>query len=606
MNEMKPVVDSLVLYKIRPARVLSVGEKIEIELEGGQSKRVRPKDISVLHPGRLRNLDELQPREGELEEAWELLDGGNTHIEELTELIYGDFSPATAWAAWQWVADGLYFSGTPTDIAVRSREEVERDRVQREAKAAVKRDWEELIARLEQRRFTEADRAQLGEVERVALGRSERSRILKALGLQESREYAHRLLLGLGYWEPDYNPYPARFNVSLEAPELEVPELPEEERRDFTGMAAFAIDDEGNQDPDDAISLDGDRIWVHVADVAALAPSDSPIDLEARARGANLYAPERIVPMLPDEITRRLGLGMSDISPAISFGFRYSGEALSDLEIVRSQVRVRRLSYQEAESRLEEEPFRGLLEITGRFRAHRHARDAAAIDLPEVSVRVVEGEVRIRPLPRLRSRNLVTDAMLMAGEAAARFCRERDIAIPYATQEAPGQLQEPEELAAMWAYRRQFKPSRLSVEPAPHFGLGLEMYARATSPLRRYSDLLLHQQLRAHLRGEEPLSESQVAERVSLAETGSLAIRRAERLSNTHWKLVWLRRQQAWKGEGVVVEQMAKKFVVLIPELALDVKVRVQGEPALNSLLELTSREIDLPDLISYFSTRMK
>jgi exoribonuclease-2 len=604
---MKPVVDSLVLYKIRPARVLSVGEKIEIELEGGQSKRVRPKDISVLHSGPLRNLDELQPhREGELEEAWELLDGGNTHIEELTELIYGDFSPATAWAAWQWVADGLYFSGTPTDIAVRSQEEVERDRVQREAKAAVKRDWEELIARLEQRRFTEADRAQLGEVESVALGRSEHSRILKALGLQESREHAHRLLLGLGYWEPDYNPYPARFNVSLEAPELEVPELPEEERRDFTSMAAFAIDDEGNQDPDDAISLDGDRIWVHVADVAALAPPDSPIDLEARARGANLYAPERIVPMLPDEITRRLGLGMSDISPAISFGFRYAGEALSDLEIVRSQVRVRRLSYQEAETRLEEEPFRDLLEITGRFRAHRHARDAAAIDLPEVSVRVVEGEVRIRPLPRLRSRNLVTDAMLMAGEAAARFCRERDIAIPYATQEAPGQLQEPEELAAMWAYRRQFKPSRLSVEPAPHFGLGLDMYARATSPLRRYSDLLLHQQLRAHLRGEEPLSESQVAERVSLAETGSLAIRRAERLSNTHWKLVWLRRQQAWKGEGVVVEQAAKKFVVLIPELALDVKVRVQGEPGLNSLLELTPREIDLPDLISYFSTRMK
>ena len=102
------------------------------------------------------------------------------------------------------------------------------------------------------------------------------------------------------------------------------------------------------------------------------------------------------------------------------------------------------------------------------------------------------------------------------------------------------------------------------------------------------------------------MSESQVAERVSLAETGSLAIRRAERLSNLHWKLVWLSRQQGWKGEAVVVEQAAKKFVVLIPELALDVKVRVQGEPQLDSLLELTPREIDLPDLISYFSTRMK
>jgi exoribonuclease-2 len=459
---------------------------------------------------------------------------------------------------------------------------------------------------LQKRRFDEGDREQLAEVERLALGRSEQSRILKALGIQESREHAHRLLLGIGYWQPDYNPYPARYNLILEAPHLEVPELPEEERRDFTHLAAFAIDDEGNQDPDDAVSLDGDRIWVHVADVATLVHPDSPIDLEARARGANLYVPERIVPMLPEEITRRLGLGLSEISPALSFGFRYGPDGLEDLEIVPSLVRVQRLSYQEAEEQLQEEPFRSLLEITKRFRGHRHARDAAAIDLPEVRVRVVDGEIDITPLPRLGSRDLVTDAMLMAGEAAARFCREREIPIPYASQEPPEELQDPRDLAAMWAYRRQFKPSRVSVEAAPHFGLGLELYTRATSPLRRYSDLLVHQQLRAHLCGGEPLDESQVAERVTQGETGSLAIRRAERLSNTHWKLVWLSRQQGWKGEAVVVEQALKKYVALIPELALDVKVRVQGEPALNNLLELASREIDLPDLVSYFSTKIK
>jgi len=606
MPEMKPVADSLVLYKIRPARVLSVGEKIEIELEGGQSKRVRPKDIAVLHPGPLRNLNQLQPVEGELEEAWELLDGGETHIQELTELIYGDFSPAGAWAAWQWVADGLYFSGTPENILSRSAEEVERDRIEREAKANAKREWEGLIARLQERRFDAGDRKQLAEVERLALGRTEQSRILKALSIQETREHAHRLLVGIGYWEPDYNPYPARYNLSLEAPQLEVPELSQEQRRDFTHLDAFAIDDEGNQDPDDAISLDGERIWVHVADVAALVPPDSPIDLEARARGANLYVPERIVPMLPDEVTRRLGLGLNDTSPALSIGFCYSADGLADLEIVPSMVRVQRLSYQEAEGRLQEEPLRSLREITGRFREHRHARDAAAIDLPEVRIRVVDGEIDISSLPRLGSRDLVTDAMLMAGETAARFCREQEIPIPYAGQEPPEQLQQPADLAAMWAYRRQFKPSRVSVEPAPHFGLGLELYARATSPLRRYSDLLVHQQLRAHLRGEQPLDESQVAERLSQGETGSLAIRRAERLSNTHWKLVWLSRRQGWKGEAVVVEQVLKKYVALIPELALDVKVRVQGEPALNSLLELSLREIDLPDLLAYFSTKMK
>ena len=106
MNQLGPSADSLVLYKIRPARVVSVGEKIEIEIEGGQTKRVRPKDISVLHPGPLHRLDELTPRAGQLQEAWELLEGTSTDLKELAELLSDAFTPATAWAAWQLVADG--------------------------------------------------------------------------------------------------------------------------------------------------------------------------------------------------------------------------------------------------------------------------------------------------------------------------------------------------------------------------------------------------------------------------------------------------------------------------------------------------------------------
>ena len=75
INESVLRTDSLVLYKIRPARVLALGEKIEIELEGGQIKRVRPKDVVPLHPGPLRSLRELTPCEGQLDEAWELLSG---------------------------------------------------------------------------------------------------------------------------------------------------------------------------------------------------------------------------------------------------------------------------------------------------------------------------------------------------------------------------------------------------------------------------------------------------------------------------------------------------------------------------------------------------
>ncbi len=605
MNDLKPVTDSLVLYKIRPARVLSVGEKIEIELEGGQTKRVRPKDIEVLHPGPCKRLGDLQSHQGALEETWELLQGMVTDLQELTELIYSDYTPSTAWAAWQLVAEGLYFNGTPRAISVRSPQVVAQDQAQRNAREEARRSWEEFIRRLQQRAIVETDHERLEEVLRVALGRAEQSRILQALGHEVSRENAHRLLVSLGYWTPEHNPYPARFGVNLADPEFEIPGLPEEARRDLTHLPAYAIDDEDSHDPDDALSIDGDRLWVHVADVAALVPPDSPMDQEARARGSNLYAPERIVPMLPDGVTQVLGLGLNEVSPALSIGFRYQEGRFVDMEIAPSLVRVQRLSYLQVDAQLETEPFAAMRAITEMFRQHRHARDAASIDLPEVSVRVVEGEVRIRPLPRLRSRNMVTDAMLMAGEAAAGYCREHGIPIPYAGQAAPDQVQNPQTLSAMWAYRRQFKPSKLSLEAMPHFGLGLNLYTRATSPLRRYSDLLVHQQIRAHLRGDQPLDEQEVAARIGLAETGSLAIRRAERLSNTHWKLIWLQRRSGWSGNAVVVENVAKKAVVLIPELALDTRVRVPGDINLDATVVLTAREIDLPDLRCYFSAVM-
>ncbi|MBP8284544.1 MAG: RNB domain-containing ribonuclease, partial [Chromatiaceae bacterium] len=576
-------VDSLVLYKGHPARVLSLGEKIEIGLDKGEVKRVRLKDIDLLHPGPLRSLNELTQVEGAFKEAWELLEGGTTQLRELAELLYGDFSPASAWAAWRLVAEGLWFSGTPGEIQARTRQQVAVDQAQRGAKETAARDWADFLARLTAHQLRPEDAERLAEVERLARGRSEHSRILKALGHPETPESAHRALIQFGFWAPGHNPHPARHGLPEEDPHLPVGQLPEEERLDLTHLPAFAIDDEGNQDPDDALSLEGDRLWVHVADVAALIPPDSEMDREARARGGNQYLPERMVNMLPLAITQRLGLGLQEISPAISFGFGCdeAGE-VRDVTIQPTWVRVERLSYEVAEGRLEEPPFAAMGALVERFRHRRQANDAASIELPEVSLRVRDGEVVIRSLPRLRSRALVMDAMLMAGEAVAAFCRDQGIPIPYVTQPAPDKVEQPTDMAGMYAYRRRFKPSRLVGEPGPHFGLGLPIYTRATSPLRRYSDLLVHQQLRAWLRGEVLIEAQAVAARVGEAEAVAVAIRRSERLSNQHWKLVWLRDHPDWWGEALVVDRDERKHVLLIPDLALETRVRLQGDPALN------------------------
>jgi exoribonuclease-2 len=595
--------DSLVLYKIRPARVLSVGEKIEIEIDGGQTKRVRPKDIVLLHPGPLRRLADLTGCSGALDEAWELLEGTETDLKELSELVFDEYTPATAWAAWELLADGLYFEGTPDRIRPRPGEAVARERSEREAKVRAEREQAAFMERLGQGRIAADDRERLLEVERLANQQTEYSRILKALELPETPQSAHRLLVRVGYWPAEHNPYPARNGITVADPAFPVPPLgADEERLDLTHLPAFAIDDEGNQDPDDALSIDGERIWVHVADVAALVAPDSEIDREARARGANLYLPEGIVNMLPAAVTDELGLGLKETSPALSFGFQCAEDgSLSDIEIRPSRIRAQRLTYAAAEERLSGDvdagPLAQLDAVARRYRARRSANGAAGIDLPEVSVRLVDGEVVIRPLDRHGSRAMVTDLMLMAGEAAARFCTERGLPIPYATQPPPEQIQHPAGMAAMYAYRRQFKPSRTGIEPSPHFGLGLDAYARATSPLRRYADLLVHQQIRALLRGGAPLTAEQVSARAGEADQAGIAVRRTERLSNQHWKLVYLSRHRGWRGEGVAVEQGERKTTVIVPELALETKIRVRQDLALDQRVQLAVAEVDLPEL---------
>ena len=71
-----PHQDSLVLYKQKPARVRQVGsKKLLIEVAGSGTINVRPKDVRLLHPGPLKDLAQLVPIDGEVETAWELLDG---------------------------------------------------------------------------------------------------------------------------------------------------------------------------------------------------------------------------------------------------------------------------------------------------------------------------------------------------------------------------------------------------------------------------------------------------------------------------------------------------------------------------------------------------
>lgn len=600
---------NLVVYKLQPAYIETVEKsgKFAIKTLEKGNLRVRDKDVQFLHPGPINNFSELTPPPGEVKTAWELLAGDTTTLPELAELAFEEYSPASAWAVWELLEDALYFHGSVEEIVARSEAEVAEITAERTAKAEEAARWAGFVSRVEAKSITPADGDLLGHEEQLALGQVDYSHLLNALNHSETPESAHTLLLSLGHWDETLNPYPARLNLPTDIGQAPLPPPNHDNRRDLTHLPAFAIDDAGNKDPDDALSVDGPRLWVHIADVAALVSPNSPADALAQHRTATLYLPEKSVPMLPPEALPQLGLGLQTPSPALSFGIILGPDgSIEQVDITPSWVNVTRLSYAQANQALKagDSDLQTLYRWASRFRERRIAQGSIEIDLPEVKVRLdpATGDINIKPILPLKSRMLVQESMLMAGEAVARFATDHQIPLAFATQPPPFERDDlPSGMAGMYAQRRAMKRGEYKSTPGPHTGLGLDHYVQATSPLRRYLDLVAHQQLRAYLEGRPLLTEQDILERVASVNAVYGALRRAERQSNTHWKLVYLQRHPYWQDEGVVVEQRGRKSTVLIPSLELETDLYLREDVSLNSILDLRVRSINLPYLSAQF-----
>ncbi|VFM95327.1 MAG: exoribonuclease-2 [Candidatus Kentron sp. G] len=605
--------NSLVSYKKKPARVVAIGDKLEIVLDNGRTCRVRPKDVLLIHPGPVHHVGDLDARtEEDIETVCELLADSSVNLSELAELLYAEDSPSSRWSSWRLVSDGIYFHGTPDDIHAHAPEEAERELAAREAKAKQERAWRDFLERVRAGKSLQPeDSGYLRDVEALAFARTGQNRLLRKLGIEQTPAHAHALLLRLGYWDDRVNPHPMRVGLDSGAPRLEATAFSAgfstENRRDLTHLRAFAIDDEGNQDTDDAISLEGSRLWVHVADVSAVVTPGSAADLEARSRGATLYLPELTAPMLPRQVSEEFGLGQKEISPALSFGLDLDADgSVVRLEVLPTLVRVERLTYAAVEKRMGEAPFCHLWQIAKAARERRRAAGAVFITLPDVTVQVMDGKVHIRSLPEFDSRILVEEAMIMAGEATARFAFERDIPFPFVTQAGLNIPQEhreqPRTLAGMYGYRRKLAPRQMRATPGPHGGLGVACYTQVTSPLRRYLDLVAHQQLRAYLQDDKLLSPEEIIERVGATQAATAGTRKVERLSNRHWTLVYLREHPDWHGEGILVDKEENRGTVLIPELGLDTQVRYRANPALDQVCRLALTKADLAQLSASFT----
>jgi exoribonuclease-2 len=593
------VINSLVAYKGKPARISSTdANKFALEFADGSTLKVREKDFRFIHSEFTQISDDCPQADfSVLTEFQE----ETLSLQELTEWLFDEFNAQTAWCTCLLVEDGLYFYWQKDQVFVRPTAQVESVQAKRDAEKLAAESLAHCIDNLSKNIFDEQDQSYLKEIARVALNQSKTAKILSHIGVENSPEAAYKLLLKIQYFKPSFNPYPARFNIPTDE-EIAV-DVPVIERVDLTHLSSYAIDNEGSDDADDAISIDNNKLWIHVADVANIVPSGSNLDVYAQERGSNFYLPESIIHMLPTSVTKAIAL--SGESNALSFCFEFDGENINNIEVMQSRVNVTNTTYDEVDKWLVAGSNESLVKIQAIGITHKAFRDSKGsinLHLPNVDVRFIDGKASVTPQASSPSRDLVAEMMVMAGRTMAQFTSDNLIPVPYALQDEGDFSKEflakkdTLTLSESFLAIKNFKRSATSVKPLLHYGLGLPAYLRVTSPMRRYYDLLAHQQIINFITDKPMLSVSQVKEIIGSVNVALSNVHKVSRASDGHFKCVFLMQDPNWTATGVVVDIRGDKALFMIPDIGMMTQIKFKNLPQLDEEIQLQVSQVNLVD----------
>eukprot|EP00028_Trichosphaerium_sp_Am-I-7-wt_P009025 CAMPEP_0168531102 /NCGR_PEP_ID=MMETSP0405-20121227/15183_1 /TAXON_ID=498012 /ORGANISM="Trichosphaerium sp, Strain Am-I-7 wt" /LENGTH=831 /DNA_ID=CAMNT_0008555711 /DNA_START=485 /DNA_END=2980 /DNA_ORIENTATION=- len=420
-----------------------------------------------------------------------------------------------------------------------------------------------------------------------------------------------------------------------------------EVRRDLTHVTpVLAIDEDINgNEIDDAIALHtkNGKEWViiHIADPTRAITPNTELDLLARQRACSTFLPEASFSMFPLPLARNnfsLRQGKTNYSLSYAVTLAEDG-SIDDYEICPAVVgAVTALSYNDADGMLNgvktskktrqsvTDSLTRLRELADLRKAYRVRKGAVVLDMPSPQIRVAdEDEPQIDLVVRYDydspSRSTVQELMIMVGEVSALFAKKHSIPIPYRTVDhtrsksdaSDTKVTAPNPLLAgydkfMKLVEQIKKMGQLpqavnEINPGKHSALALDQYCHATSPIRRYSDLLVHHQIKAVLRGDKPPFDKtkvvSIMER--LAETSS-SLSRLTQYSQRYWMLKYLEQkedvaQSVWKS---LVLSVSKKFSfggaqlqVMLLDLAFRTTTFLPRVPEQGDVLFLKIGEID-------------
>ncbi len=637
----------LIEFRVQGERRLAVVDRPEGKKDwmvidvGGQSHKIRPQRVEYEINGSSYTIGdipdfmrEVQPYldPSSLEVAWELLveDGQSVTPAEMAQLLFSEGSSAQCYAAHSLLCDDkIYFKKKGNSYEPRTSSQVEEIKHQLEVEQQRQQEKENFFTNIEKALagevvdWTESDRNRLELLERFILQPEQTHRnaqdILSEIGCSSTPESAFELLIELKWWSRHENLFLRRSSYPIQFPKkvLDVvksylqtpPPDQDSDRFDLTHLKVYTIDDESTKEIDDGLSVeflseDQVKLWIHIADPTRLVRPGDELDLEARRRSTTLYLPTGMISMFPVELaTGPMSLRQGQICPALSFGVTLDEQgAVLDYSIHASLIKpTYRLTYHDVDEMLQlgikAEPEIPILADASKQRyLWRQSQGSISIKMPEAVIKVKsEDEIIIELLDSSRSRQLVAEMMILAGEVAGRYCQEHNLPVPFRGQPQP-ELPPEEELLLLppgpvraCALRRCMPRSEIGTLPNRHASLGLDTYTQVTSPIRRYTDLLTHFQLKAHLRGE-PLPFAldvmqQILYSVTLSAQEATLV---ERQTNRYWGLEFLRRNADQIWQGVVLRWLREDEnlgILLLEELGLELPHRFERGVSLGDRL---------------------
>jgi exoribonuclease-2 len=586
---------------LTPKRILHVGPRLPLAV---LSRQELLKHLEATAKKR----DELKAAIN-LEDLWELLasEDQTVSVAEMADLWFGRMTPDQVAATGRSLRedrflfkqkDGLV-SPNPPEVAEQLKEqyfrELERQQELEEiagwlekvwaGQAAPAGPWKDRVVEL---------------LRRMALWGAEAPDYIQGKAfLDKARlnplEAPFRLLVRLGVWQEDEDLDLYRLEIPLEfSPAALVlarqlaqswpPDRYAPRRQDLTHLDVMTIDGERTRDFDDALSLeeapDGWRLGIHIADVSAHVMPNSPLDLEAQERGTSIYLPERRLPMLPEELSEDTVSLLADRERlALSVLVTLGAEAeIKDWVIVPSRIKVqRRLTYHEVDALLaQDRQLAALSRLTRGLKNRRLARGGYELKLPEVWVTFApQGDIQVVVEDQeTASHQMVGEAMVLANSLASQFLSEQGVPAIYRGQPDPREPIKPspdKSLLELWQDRRRLSRVVMDLAPSPHWGLGLPCYTFATSPIRRYLDLVIHRQLLAAVSGQPPPYTPADLERI-LA-TIEPAMRRAGQLKTRrlrYWLLKHLASRVGQKLEAQVLDSVPHRYRLILPDILLE------------------------------------